>query len=71
MVKKYSSAMFSDKASLTPTSLRQSFRNNVFHQSWNYKLTSVATGDSGEYVLQRYKAYIEQYECRKGAEFQC
>lgn len=43
--------------------------NNVFHQSGNYKLTSVATGDSDEYVLQRYKAYLEQYECRKGRDF--
>ena len=69
MVKKYSSAMFSDKASLTPTALRQSFRNNIFHQSGNVRLASAASGDSDEYVLQRYKAYLEQYECRKGRDF--
>ena len=69
MVKKYSSAMFDGKHHLTPKALSLSFKNNVFEQTKNTRITSVATGNDQYTTLRRYRGLVDDYELKKGSEF--
>jgi integrase/recombinase XerC len=69
MIKKYTKAFFNGDDHLTPESLHQSFRNNVFMQSLNIPVTANICGLDRDTLLQYYRPYVDDYESRKGQEF--